>query len=65
MDEIAQPVLSAGKKLMVLSVGVLLSRPELIELASQHGAQIIVPTGALLGLDAVCAAAEGGSTPCR
>lgn len=59
MEEIARPVLSAGKKLMVLSVGALLSRPELIELASEHGGQIIVPTGALLGLDAVCAAAEG------
>jgi aspartate dehydrogenase len=52
-------VLRAGKKLMVLSVGALLPRPELVELAREHGGQIIVPTGALLGLDAVCAAAEG------
>lgn len=59
MDEIARPVLSAGKKLMVLSVGALLSRPELMALAADHGGQIIVPSGALLGLDAVCAAAEG------
>jgi aspartate dehydrogenase len=59
MDEIARPVLTAGKKLMVLSVGALLTRPELIELASEHGGQILVPSGALLGLDAVCAAAEG------
>ena len=59
MDEIAQPVLRAGKKLLVLSVGALLPRPELLELAKKHGGQIIVPTGALLGLDAVCAAAEG------
>ena len=59
MDEIAQPVLGAGKKLLVLSAGALLPRPELLELARKHGGQIIVPTGALLGLDAVCAAAEG------
>jgi aspartate dehydrogenase len=59
MDEIAQPVLRAGKKLLVLSAGALLPRPELLELARKHGGQIIVPTGALLGLDAVCAAAEG------
>jgi aspartate dehydrogenase len=59
MDEIAQPVLRAGKKLLVLSAGALLPRPELLELAKKHGGQIIVPTGALLGLDAVCAAAEG------
>jgi aspartate dehydrogenase len=59
MDEIAQPVLRAGKRLLVLSAGALLPRPELLELAKKHGGQIIVPTGALLGLDAVCAAAEG------
>ena len=59
MDEIAQPVLRAGKKLLVLSAGALLPRPELLELAKKHGGQIIVPSGALLGLDAVCAAAEG------
>ena len=52
-------MLRAGKKIMVLSVGALLSQPELIELAAEHGGQIIVPTGALLGLDAVSAAAEG------
>jgi aspartate dehydrogenase len=59
MDSIAQPVLRAGKKLLVLSAGALLPRPELLELAKKHGGQIIVPTGALLGLDAVCATAEG------
>jgi aspartate dehydrogenase len=52
-------MLSAGKRVMVLSAGALLPRPELIELAKSHGGQIIVPTGALLGLDAVTAAAEG------
>lgn len=59
MEEIARPVLSAGKKLVVLSVGALLPLPHLVDLARKHGGQIIVPTGALLGLDAVCAAAEG------
>ena len=59
MDDIARPVLAAGKQLVVLSVGALLTRPHLVELARQHGGQIIVPSGALLGLDAVCAAAEG------
>src|SRR6266850_7556688 len=56
--EIAVPVLSAGKMFMALSVGQLLERPELIALAKEHGGQIIVPTGALIGLDAVTAAAE-------
>jgi aspartate dehydrogenase len=44
---------------MVLSAGALLPRPDLIELAKARGGQIIVPSGALLGLDAVAAAAEG------
>jgi aspartate dehydrogenase len=58
-DEIAEPTLRAGRTLMVISVGALLARPELEALATAHGGRIIVPTGALLGLDAVQAAAEG------
>ncbi|MBM3533572.1 MAG: aspartate dehydrogenase [Alphaproteobacteria bacterium] len=59
LGDIVRPVLEARKKVMVLSVGALLSRPELIDLAKEKGGQIIVPSGALLGLDAVSAAAEG------
>jgi aspartate dehydrogenase len=59
LDQIARPMLESGKKVMVLSVGALLDHPDLIEVAKRRGGQIIVPTGALLGLDAVAAAAEG------
>jgi aspartate dehydrogenase len=59
LERVCRPMLEAGKAVMVLSAGALLPRPELIELAKAHGGQIIVPTGALLGLDAVTAAAEG------
>jgi aspartate dehydrogenase len=59
LGEIVRPVLEARKKVMVLSVGALLAHPELIDLARETGGQIIVPSGALLGLDAVSAAAEG------
>ena len=58
IDRICKPMLAAGKRVMVLSAGALLPRPELIALAKSGGGQIIVPTGALLGLDAVTAAAE-------
>ncbi len=58
IDQICRPMLVAGKRVMVLSAGALLPRPELIDLAKSHGGQIVVPTGALLGLDAVTAAAE-------
>jgi aspartate dehydrogenase len=59
LETICRPMLEAGKQVMVLSAGALLPRAELIELAKAHGGQIVVPTGALLGLDAVTAAAEG------
>ena len=59
LESICTPMLTAGKTVMVLSAGALLPRPHLIELARQHDGRIIVPTGGLLGLDAVAAAAEG------
>src|SRR5262245_31330885 len=59
LPEIAGPFLRAGKSVVVLSVGAILSNEHLVALARQHGGQIIVPSGALLGLDAVAAAAEG------
>lgn len=57
---VAEPALKAGRIFMPLSVGQLLEHEDLIALAAAHGARIHVPTGALLGLDAVRAAAEGG-----
>ncbi|MEO3428707.1 aspartate dehydrogenase [Pelagibius sp. CAU 1746] len=57
--ELARSVLGQGKTLIPLSVGALLPRPELIDLAREKGGTIVVPTGALLGLDAVRACAEG------
>src|SRR5436190_15287226 len=59
LAEIAEPFLRAGKVVIVLSAGALLVNEHLIALARQCGGQIVVPTGALLGLDAVTAAAEG------
>ena len=41
------------------SIGALLNHWHLIEAAHRSGARIIAPSGALLGLDAVRAAAEG------
>jgi aspartate dehydrogenase len=59
LPEIAEPFLRAGKTVIVLSAGAILSNEHLVGLARRHGGQIVVPTGALLGLDAVTAAAEG------
>jgi len=59
LPDIAEPFLRAGKTVIVLSVGAILTNDHLVGLARQTGGQIVVPTGALLGLDAVTAAAEG------
>ncbi len=59
LSEVLTPFLALGRSAVVLSVGGLLQRPELIALAESTGAQIEVPSGALLGIDAVLAAAEG------
>jgi aspartate dehydrogenase len=56
---IVAPVVSRGKTAIVLSAGALLDNEDLIALARKHGGQIVVPTGALIGLDAVTAAAVG------
>jgi aspartate dehydrogenase len=56
---IVAPVVSRGKIAVVLSVGALLDNEDLIALAKEKGGQIVVPTGALIGLDAMAAAAVG------
>jgi len=57
--QVAEPALRAGRTLLVISVGALVANPQLRALAEEHGGTVIVATGALLGLDAVQAAAEG------
>lgn len=58
-EQIVGPAASAGRIAVVSSAGALLPRMHLVEQAKASGGRIIVPTGALLGLDAVRAAAEG------
>lgn len=57
--ELARPVVAAGKDLVVLSSGALLDHWDLVDEAERTGARIRVPSGALLALDAVQAAALG------
>jgi aspartate dehydrogenase len=59
LSEIVTPFLKARKQAVVLSVGALLFNDHLRDVAKAHGGTIVVPTGALIGLDAVIAAAEG------
>lgn len=55
---VAQPVLEAGRTLMPLSVGALLDHLDLVALARTTGGRILVPSGAILDLDAIRAVAE-------
>ncbi|MDO8878499.1 MAG: aspartate dehydrogenase [Pseudolabrys sp.] len=57
--DIAIPVIDKGRIFMPLSAAQLLHNGDLVERAKAAGARIIVPTGALIGFDAVRAAAEG------
>jgi aspartate dehydrogenase len=59
LRELAEPALGHGRIVMVLSCGALLDNLDLVDLARRRGGRILVPSGALLGLDAVVAAAEG------
>lgn len=58
-EEVARSAIAAGRIFVPSSVGALLPRMHLVDEARRTGARIVVPTGALLGLDAVRAAAEG------
>ena len=58
-EDIAVATLSAGRQLVTVSGAALLQHLELVDLATEHGGRLILATGAILGLDALCAAAEG------
>lgn len=60
--DIAISAIDRGRIFMPLSVAQLLDNWELVERAKAKGTRIVVPSGALLGLDAVRAAAESGIT---
>ena len=58
-ESLAVPTINAGKTLIVLTLTSLLNRLDLVDTAAKTGAQIIAATGALVGFDAVRAAAKG------
>ena len=57
--DVAISAIDKGRIFMPLSVAQLLENWDLVERAKTKGARILPPTGALIGLDAVRAAAEG------
>jgi aspartate dehydrogenase len=58
-DAVARPAVEAGRTLVTVSAAALLDAMHLVERARATGARIVVPSGAIAGLDAVRAMAEG------
>lgn len=58
-ENLARPVLENGKVLVAMSASQLLGRDDLIDLADRNGGRILVPSGAMLGLDAIKAVSLG------
>ena len=56
-ESIVEPAIEKGRSIITASVGALLQHPHLIDLAQAKGAHLLVPSGALAGLDAVRAVA--------
>jgi aspartate dehydrogenase len=59
VGELAEQVFTAGKDLMVISVGALLDHPDLIEHAHRSGRRLYIPSGAIAGLDGIKGASVG------
>jgi aspartate dehydrogenase len=59
LPSLATSTLQHGADLLVLSVGALLDHPDLVDLAWSSRGRILVPSGAIPGLDAIAAAAVG------
>ena len=63
LREFGPAVLTAGKHLMVMSAGGLVGvLDEWAQLADKHGCRILIPSGAIAGLDGVKGAREGAIT---
>ena len=60
LQTVAEPAIRHGRILVVASAGALLRYPELTTASDAGGAQTIVPSGALVALDGIRAAAEAG-----
>ena len=60
VKEVVEAAIEHKKDCLIMSVGALMSQPELLEQAREHKVQVRIPSGALCGLDGVRAAMEAG-----
>jgi aspartate dehydrogenase len=59
VKKLADETFKAGKDLMVISVGALLDYPEVLEKSRETGCRLLVPSGAIAGLDGIKSACAG------
>jgi aspartate dehydrogenase len=59
VPELARRAVAAGKDLLVISVGALLEHPDVIDRARAAKCRLIVPSGAIAGLDGIKSACAG------
>lgn len=59
VPELARAVFAAGKDLLVISGGALLEHPQLVEEARARGCRLILPSGAIAGVDGIKSACQG------
>jgi aspartate dehydrogenase len=56
---LADAAFGAGKGLMLISVGALIANPNIIERARSSGVRLLMPSGAIVGLDGIKSASVG------
>ena len=59
VPSLAEAAFTAGKDLMVISIGALLEHPDIIEQARARGCRLYAPSGAIAGLDGIKSACQG------
>ena len=59
VPELAELAFGAGKALMVISIGALLDHPEVLGLSRSTGCALLLPSGAIAGLDGIKSACAG------
>ena len=59
VPDLARRAFAAGKDLMVISVGALLEHPEILDEARRTGCRLLLPSGAIAGVDGIKSACAG------
>lgn len=59
VPELVEAAFAAGKSAMVISVGALIAHPELLDRSRETGCRLLMPSGAIIGLDGIKSASAG------